>query len=204
MWVNEIKKYQETGFIFISKDIPVVHLSDDNDDLIANLAGFKGLKIWKETWPQHNIFCYFGLESDVQVLSKVYNVSSTIRHYSSVLHEIYLHKDDVMHVDFENNFMHIYIKKNQKFLYYNKLYFENEVDVHYQLSLIHKNILEEAINPPMIFSGHIDQNSKIIHALKSYFSKIVFAHETSEFIWLPNSSSKAILFDFYATASCAS
>lgn len=166
----------------ISKNLPVIHVRSEDDSVTEGLTAFKTARSFKEEWHSGVVWCYFGISNFQYSYLNVLHPYS-IRHYSSLLHAFWLDTNDVFHVDFEKNYMHVFCKKNGSFLFYNKLFFENDVDVHYHLALVQKEVLQSTDETEIIFSGEISQDSRIMKTLGVYYSKIRFVNEKkSDFI----------------------
>ncbi|MBK8620668.1 MAG: DUF3822 family protein [Saprospiraceae bacterium] len=185
----------KTWFV-VSKDLPLVHLSGQDDEMVSGLPSFMLCQTYKENWIPQNIFCYFGIKPIISArLSGHYQFQ--YGHYSGLLNDFWLDYEDVFHVDFEYKYMHVYIKRKNKFLFYNKLIFENEADVHYNLSMIQKEVLDNEVNPEMIFSGEMDKDSRVLKTLKNYYSEIRFLNEKKTEFVINNQVADILFFDKY-------
>jgi hypothetical protein len=185
----------------VSKNIPVIHVKDEDDTIVSNLAAFQTVKSFKETWPSNSIYCYFGItEETLKVLSTLNPL--TIRHYSSLLHDFWLDTENVFHVDFEKNYMHVFCKRNGHFLYYNKLFFENDVDVHYNIAIVAKEVLNSDERVDIIFSGEIHRDSRVLKTLSSYYANIRFINENGRDFILQDKVTDPLYFDKYLAMVC--
>ena len=186
----------------ISKDIPVVHTGIEDDTFPDCLTAFQVTKTFKEKWISADVWCYFGITNHhFHLLNTMQNFS--IRHYSSLLHEFWLDTNDVFHIDFETNYIHVFCKKNGSFLFYNKLYFENDVDIHYHMALIEREVLNSPEENEIIFSGEISLDSKIMKTLGSYFSKIRFINQNRRDFIVNDKVIDPLYFDKYLAMVCA-
>lgn len=181
----------------VSKNLPCIHVQNEEDSLPSGLKPFQNRVVLKEKWAYDDIFCYFGIDNEV-LKEWILLPNASVRHYSGVLHNYWLASNDVFAVDFDDNFVHIYCKKDGKFIFYNKLLFENEVDVHYILELIRQKIFSNDANITPVFSGKIDKGSKIIKPLQSYFDSIKFVNDYYNELVVNGKTIDSLYFDLYA------
>lgn len=185
----------------ISKNLPVIHIRSEDDTVTESLTVFKTVRSFKEKWHSGNVWCYFGVSKEhFEYLDALQPFS--IRHYSSLLHEFWLDTNDVFHVDFEKNYMHVFCKNDGHFLFYNKMFFENDVDVHYHLALIQQEVLQRSDETEIIFSGEISKDSKIMKSLASYYSKIRFVNDKKSDFIVNDKVIDALYFDKYLGMVC--
>jgi hypothetical protein len=180
----------------VSKDLPLVHLKEPDDEVVAGLPSFLLCETYKEKWLHQDVTCYFGIKHGVPP-SVLESFSVEYCHYSGLLNDFWLDCEDVFHVDFEFKYMHVYVKKGNQFLYYNKLIFENEADVHYNLMLIQREVLGNDLNPEMVFSGEMDRNSRVIKSLENYYSEIRFLNEKKTELVINDQVADILFFDKY-------
>lgn len=185
----------------ISKNLPVVHLKSEDDTVLESLTAFQTVRGFKEKWISGNVWCYFGIAAQhAQFLDNLPLFS--LRHYSSLLDAFWLDTDDVFHVDFEDHYMHVFCKTGGSFLFYNKLYFENDVDVHYHLAVIQKEVLNNRVMAEIVFSGEISQDSKIMKTLRGYYENIRFINETRRDFIVDDKAIDPLYFDKYLGMIC--
>ncbi|MBP6693597.1 MAG: DUF3822 family protein [Saprospiraceae bacterium] len=181
----------------VSKNLPCIHIQNEEDGLVSGLSPFQNKTVFKEKWVYDDVFCYFAIENDI-LKDWILLSNSSMRHYSSILHNYWLGSDDVFSIDFDQNFMHIYCKKAGKFIFYNKLFFENETDVHYILQLVRQKVFSNDPEIPLVFSGKINKESKIIKPLYSYYDNISFVNERFNELMINDKIIDTLHFDLYA------
>jgi hypothetical protein len=95
----------------------------------------------------------------------------TEKHVSALIdHYYYLQEKDVIHLHFEKQSMHVYIKQNGFFILYNVFTIENANDVLYFCNLAFESINDEIKpNNKWMLSGLIDQNSVFETIILKYF-----------------------------------
>ena len=199
-----IKDFSSKGLhpvILCSKDLPVIQIPEEEDELLDKLLPFKVKTSFREEWVAEKKYCYFGIDPNIYAAFEGLD-NLIVRHYASVLHEFWLDTERVFHVDFEENFMHFYIKMDGRFLFYNKLAFENVADVHYNIAYVVKEIIQDVTDFTIIFSGLISKDSKIINGLSSYFSNFRFLNDGQDDFIVNENKIESRHFDSFALATC--
>lgn len=120
-------------------------------------------------------------------------------------HYYYLSEKEVIHLHFEKNAMHLYIKQNGLFILYNVYNVENEIDVLYFCNLAFDS-LNEQLKPEnlWVLSGWIDKDSIYEKTLLKYFPSFTYIKTPISFVGGPSKLNNHYFFLHYLNQLCES
>jgi hypothetical protein len=99
------------------------------------------------------------------------------KHFVTALdHHYYLLEKDVLHVHFDLNCLHIYLKRDGHFIFYNNYEISTSDDVLYFVALVcQTNDVEVTSDSSLLLSGMVDEDSQYVKLLSKFYYNVKLA-----------------------------
>ena len=94
-----------------------------------------------------------------------------LRHFVTVIDRYFDDKEEIWFSYFDENHLHIFVKKNGQLKYYNEFYFTTEKDTLYYIKLV-EGYFSEGKSVHWHFSGKITPDSRIYTLLSNYLDQL--------------------------------
>lgn len=187
-----------------SKQLPVLHMETQDDQLYNYYPSFADHKVFKEKFTGVDIFAYFGLNPDQMRFLNSLLGKFRLHHFSMLLADYYYPGDaHKLLAHFDEKWVHIYYSNTEGFRFYNVYPMHSNEDGLYFLLTVYRHLGLDPMKDPVWCSGLIDKNSALYKLLHGYFAWIDF--ETPKGITINPPSEELpshYYFDIVVTALC--
>ena len=151
---------------FVSLDMSNKFILSDN----SSVSPSESFDIVVDKFTGSNIFCK-------HLQHPLLNLNPEKHFVTAIDHHYYLLEKEVFHIHFDLNFIHIYLKKDGQFKFYNNYEVSTSDDVLYFVSLVcQTNDVEIKSNSSIFLSGMVDEKSEYVKLLSKFYYNIKFAN----------------------------
>ena len=154
-----------------SKQLPVLHVGEADDQLYNYFPSFAGKAVFKEKFTGVDVYSYFGLnQHQIDLLSGMFTGFS-LHHFSMVLADYYYPSDkNVLLAHFDEKWVHLFYANQSGFRFYNAYPTGANEDVLYFILTVYRHLNLDPLKDHLRLSGLIDKNSPLFNLLHGYIA----------------------------------
>jgi hypothetical protein len=187
-----------------SKQLPVLHLGETDDQLCNYFPSFSGKAVFKEKFTGVDVYSYFGLnQPQMQFLAGLFTAFS-LHHFSMVMADYYYpSQKDVLLAHFDEKWVHLFYANESGFRFYNAYPIGAIEDALYFILTVYRHLGLDPLEDHLRLSGLIDKESPLFKLLHGYIAYPEFESTSGITIESGNVSFQDhYYFDIALTALC--